>query len=96
LTKDQAREKLRGWYKNVSESKIKEIISAKDCIKYKEEQVLNFFDNYSTNAAAESLNSKMKGFRAELRGISDFVFLHVSLQPDIWLAKGEASTDYCT
>jgi transposase len=74
LTKDQAREKLRGWYKNVSESNIKEIISAKDCIKYKEEQVLNYFDNYSTNAAAESLNSKMKGFRAELRGVSDLPF----------------------
>jgi transposase len=74
LTKDQAREKLRGWYKNVSESKNKEIISAKDCIKYKEEQVLNFFDNCSTNAAAESLNSKMKGFRAELRGVSDLPF----------------------
>lgn len=74
LTKDQAREKLRQWYKNVSESKMKEIISAKDCIKSKQEQVLNYFDNYSTNAAAESLNSKMKGFRAELRGIGDLPF----------------------
>lgn len=74
LTKDKAREKLRSWYKKVSESKIKEIISARDCIKYKEEQVINYFDNYSTNAAAESLNAKMKGFRAELRGVRDLPF----------------------
>lgn len=74
LTKDQARENLREWYRNVSESKIKEVISAKDCIKSKQEEVLNYFDNYSTNAAAESLNSKMKGFRAELRGVSDLPF----------------------
>lgn len=74
LTKEQAREKLRTWYKNVSESKIREVISARDCIKSKEEQVLNYFDYYSTNAAAESLNSKMKGFRAELRGVRDLPF----------------------
>lgn len=73
-TKQEARERLREWYKNVSVSKIKEIISAKDCIKSKEEQVLNYFDNYSTNAAAESLNAKMKGFRAELRGVRDLPF----------------------
>ncbi|MFR9628053.1 MAG: DDE transposase, partial [Rikenellaceae bacterium] len=29
---------------------------------------------FSTNAAAESLNSKMKGFRAELRGVRDLPF----------------------
>lgn len=74
LTKEQAREKLQTWYKNVSESKIREVISARDCIKYKEEQVLNYFENFSTNAAAESLNSKMKGFRAELRGVRDLPF----------------------
>ena len=74
LTKNQAKGKLKGWYKVVSLSGIKEIISAKDCIKSKEEEVLNYFDNFSTNAAAESLNSKMKGFRAELRGVRDLSF----------------------
>lgn len=74
LVKEQAKERLRQWYKKVSSSGIKEIISAKDCIKSKEEEVLNYFDNFSTNAAAESLNSKMKGFRAELRGVCDLPF----------------------
>ena len=33
--------------------------------------ILNFFDNRSTNASAESFNAKIKNFRAQLRGISD-------------------------
>ncbi|MDY4844207.1 MAG: transposase, partial [Prevotella sp.] len=35
---------------------------------------LNYFRNRSTNAAAESLNSKIKGFRAQLHGIADIPF----------------------
>ena len=33
--------------------------------------ILNFFNNRSTNASAESLNSKIKAFRMQLRGVSD-------------------------
>ena len=43
-------------------------------LKSKEDEVLNYFVNHSTNAAAESLNSKMKGFRSELRGVRDLPF----------------------
>ncbi|WP_423130603.1 transposase [Gaoshiqia sp. Z1-71] len=32
---------------------------------------MNFFDNRSTNASAESFNAKLKAFRAVLRGVSD-------------------------
>lgn len=74
LIKDTAREKLKVWYKKVSESKIKEIIAAKNTLKAKENDVLNYFVNQATNAAAESLNSKMKGFRSELRGVRDMPF----------------------
>ncbi len=35
----------------------------------KEDETVNFFVNRSTNAAAESLNAKIKHFRAQLRGI---------------------------
>ena len=72
--RNKAKKKLRDWYRKVSISGIKEIISAKDCIKDKQEEVLNYFINHSTNAAAESLNAKMKGFRSELRGVSDLKF----------------------
>ena len=36
--------------------------------------MLNYFINRSTNAHAESLNSKLKGFRAQLRGVQDLPF----------------------
>jgi len=38
------------------------------------ENILNFFDNRSTNANAESFNSKIKLFRANLRGVTDVKF----------------------
>ena len=55
-------------------SRLRELIAVRDTIKSKEEYVLNYFNNRSTNAAAESLNSKMKGFRAQVRGVSDLPF----------------------
>ncbi|WP_420836617.1 transposase [Arcticibacter tournemirensis] len=35
---------------------------------------MNFFDNRSTNAAAESFNAKIKAFRATSRGVRDTAF----------------------
>lgn len=74
ISPKQAREELHAWYKEVSACTLREIKSARDCIKAKEEHVLNYFRNRSTNAAAESLNSKIKGFRAQLHGIADIPF----------------------
>ena len=74
ITREDAREKLHEWYKEVSKCTLREIKSARDCIKSKEEEILNYFINRSTNASAESLNSKMKGFRAQLHGIADIPF----------------------
>lgn len=51
-----------------------EVISAMKTLKSKEEEVLNYFTNRSTNAAAISLNSKMKGFGSELWGVRDLPF----------------------
>lgn len=72
--KDDARNALHAWYDKVADSGIKEMEAVMDCIKAKEDEVLNYFVNRSTNAAAESLNSRMKGFRSELRGVSDLPF----------------------
>lgn len=74
LTREQARERFRKWYDMVSDCTIREIKSARDCIKAKEEEVLNYFINRHTNASAESLNSKIKGFRAQVHGVSDIPF----------------------
>ena len=74
LDKESAREKLHEWYKTVSRCTSREMKSARDAIKSREDEVLNYFINRSTNAGAESLNSKMKSFRAQLRGVSDLPF----------------------
>ena len=74
LDKESARPKLHEWYKAVSKCTSREVKSARDAIKSREDEVLNYFINRSTNAGAESLNSKMKAFRAQLRGVSDLPF----------------------
>ena len=73
-TREEAREKLHEWYKAATNCSLREIKSARDAIKSREEEVLNYFINHSTNAGAESLNSKIKSFRAQLRGVSDLPF----------------------
>lgn len=76
LTKDKrvAYTKLAKWYNDVTESgfKVFNTISATIYTHYKE--ILNFFDNRSTNASAESFNAKLKAFRTNLRGVRDITF----------------------
>ena len=76
LTKDKgvAYTKLARWYNDVTESGFKAFntISATIYTHYKE--ILNFFDNRSTNASAESFNAKLKAFRTNLRGVRDITF----------------------
>lgn len=74
LDRDQAREKLHQWYQKVAYCSLREIKSARDTIREKEDEVLNYFINRSTNAAEESLNSKIKSFRSQLHGVSDLPF----------------------
>ena len=70
----KARKALHRWYKNVGKTRIREIISVRDTIKGKEEYILNYFNNRSTNASAESFNSKVKGLRAQVHGVNDLPF----------------------
>jgi len=66
--------KLARWYNDVTESGFNSFntISATIYSHYKE--ILNFFDNRSTNASAESFNAKLKAFRTTLRGVVDIKF----------------------
>ncbi|MFD2575826.1 transposase [Haoranjiania flava] len=36
--------------------------------------ILNYFDNKSTNASAESFNAKIKAFRSQFRGVGNINF----------------------
>lgn len=64
LTRDAAKVKLHEWYQAIANCSLREVKSARDAIKDREEYVPNYFINRATNAAAESLNSKLKGLRA--------------------------------
>ena len=52
LTVDEARTKLHDWYKEVSACTFREIKSARDCIKSREDEMLNYFIKRSTNVSA--------------------------------------------
>ena len=73
-SREEARKELHAWYSDVGKSLIRELTAVRDTIKSKEEYVLNYFTNRSTNASAESLNSKLKGFRTQVRGVADLPF----------------------
>ena len=66
--------KMAKWFNDVTDSGFKSFntISATFYSHYPE--ILNFFDNRSTNASAESFNAKLKAFRAALRGVVNIEF----------------------
>jgi transposase len=74
LTKEMAKEKLGEWYEKVAACTLREIKSIRDTIKFYEDEILNYFIKRQTNASAESLNSKIKCFRAQVKGVRDIPF----------------------
>ena len=73
-TKGVAFTKLAKWYNDVSDSDFKSFNTIAATIYSHYHEILNFFDNRSTNASAESFNAKIKSFRANLRGVRDISF----------------------
>ena len=76
----QAQQKFMVWKNQVLAEKIDEFNSVITSLEYHYEEIFNFFDNRSTNANAESFNSKIKGFRANLRGVTDVKFFLFRLE----------------
>lgn len=66
--------RLAKWDEKVRQAKFKSFntISRTMTIHYK--NILNYFDNRSTNASAESFNAKIKAFRAQFRGVRNVEF----------------------
>ena len=69
--KSDSRDSLRSWYTKVGEFGNKAFNDIAAAMYDREDEILNYFVNRSTNASAESLNAKIKQFRALLRGIVD-------------------------
>ena len=70
-SRSDAENRLLKWIDRTEELQLKEFNTVAYTIKYNREQILNFFINRNTNANAESFNSKIKLFRANLRGVTD-------------------------
>ena len=61
--------RLIRWYDRVEKSGFEQFNTAMKSISIHYRTILNFFDNRSTNASAESFNAKIKAFRSTLRGV---------------------------
>ena len=72
--KDAARLSMARWYNKVEEAGFHSfnVIAATFHEHY--DEILNFYNNRSSNALAESFNAKIKLFRANLRGVVDKKF----------------------
>jgi transposase len=72
--KSVAMTKLAQWYDQVEKSGFKSFNTLMNTISLNYQTILNYFDNRSTNAAAESFNAKIKAFRAQFRGVRNVEF----------------------
>lgn len=76
FTKDKgvAFTRLAQWYNRVEQAGMKSFSSVARTIQNHYLTILNYFDNRSTNASAESFNAKIKSLRAQFRGVSNVEF----------------------
>lgn len=72
--KESAKVRFIQWIKKVHENEMKIFYSVANTVENNLDNILNFFVNRNTNANAESFNSKIKLFRANLRGVADTTF----------------------
>ena len=73
-TKDVALTRLARWYDQVDKSGFLPFGTISRTIQTHYRNIINFFDNRSTNAASESFNAKIKAFRTQFRGVTDKAF----------------------
>jgi len=78
--KTNAISQFNNWKEKVLNSEIEEFNSVVNSLEYHFDEVFNYFDNKSTNGYAESFNSKIKSFRANLRGVTDINFFLFRLE----------------
>ena len=66
--------KLARWADKVDQAGFKSFNTVSRTINIHHKKILNYFDNKSTNASAESFNAKIKAFRSQFRGVADINF----------------------
>ena len=75
-TKDKtsALVRLAKWDEKVRQAQFKSFNTIARTMSIHYKNILNYFDNRSTNASAESFNAKIKAFRAQFRGVRNVEF----------------------
>ena len=75
-TKDKgvAFTRLARWYEKVEKAGLKSFNTIAKTIQDHYLTILNYFENRSTNASAESFNAKIKAFRTQFRGVRNVSF----------------------
>lgn len=66
--------RLAKWHEKVSQSGFKSFNTISRSIENHYQTILNYFNNRSTNASAESFNAKIKAFRSQFRGVRNVAF----------------------
>jgi transposase len=66
--------RLAKWHERVRQSGFKSFNTVARSIENHYKTIVNYFDNRSTNASAESFNAKIKAFRAQFRGVRNVEF----------------------
>ncbi len=74
ITPESAHESLKDWYNKVTDFNDDNFNTVSATIYTREKEIINYFIDRQTNASAESLNAKIKNFRAQLRGVVDVKF----------------------
>lgn len=73
-SKKDANRKLNEWMAKVNQDGVEPFITAANSVESHRDTILNYFTNRTTNALAESFNSKIKAFRGVFRGVRDIDF----------------------
>ena len=66
--------RLAKWDEKVRQADFKSFRTIARTMSIHYQNILNYFDNRSTNASAESFNAKIKEFRAQFRGVRNVEF----------------------
>lgn len=73
-TKEEAECKIQKWIEKIEAKRLDPFLKVSHSIESHKDNILNFFTNRTTNALAESFNSKIKAFRLQFRGVRDIPF----------------------
>lgn len=66
--------RLAKWHEKVRQAGFKAFNTVARSIQNHYKTIVNFFENRSTNASAESFNAKIKAFRSQFRGVKNIPF----------------------